>query len=444
MPSIPMKPALLAAQPSLLSLEEIRKAADTYGTPLYLYNLNKVDLQFNTLLQYLPSNFTIHYALKANSNLAICNKLAHLDSSVDVSSLGEFQTALKAGFSAQKIVFTGPGKTTEDLSYALEFGCGLIALESLNQAQRLNDLARQRRVKQDVIVRINPIYRTIQSCENQQRCEFKLQQEIQTITQSSSKFGVDEENAPETLIEIMKLSSLNLKGIHIYTESNILAYQDLLASWQNTVKIANSLRDQGFPISLIDFGGGIGIPYDAAAKPFNFKDFSQGLKQLFDNNNYSYHCMVEIGRYLVGESGCYLTKITDIKQSRGRLFLILDGGINHIFRVSKSMKEATKYLEVLSENNKKNSETVSASLVGRLMTSLDTLAEDVQVPSTIQIGDKIAIHNCGAYGFNHSITNFLLHNYPAEAAYYNGKIMLIRERGKADDFFINQRFFHNI
>ncbi|MEM7065926.1 MAG: hypothetical protein AAF572_22520 [Cyanobacteria bacterium P01_B01_bin.77] len=430
----------------LLAQKEIEVASQVYGTPLYLYNLNKITYQFANLLEHLPSNFIVHYALKANSSLAICSKLAQLGASVDVSSLGELHTALKVGFLPENIVFTGPGKTKQELSVALNAKCGLVALESFNQAQILDDLAFQAGIKQDVIIRINPIYRTTQSCESLQQCSIGSDKAIssdtaiQIITQSASKFGVDEEVAAETIDKINNLKHLTLKGIHIYTESNVLAYQDLLQSWKNTVSIADRLRDQGYPISLIDFGGGIGIPYSSTKSSFDIVRFGQEIQKLLETSRYKYRCLVEIGRYLVGEAGCYITEIIDIKQSRGQLFLILDGGINHLLRPSSSMKEATKYLEVLS---KKSDKTKPATLVGKLMTSLDVLVENVQVPENIEIGDRIVIYNCGAYGFNHSLTNFLLHNYPAEAAYQDDQLCLIRERGKVEDFFVNQKLPFN-
>ncbi|MEM9217292.1 MAG: hypothetical protein AAGD25_23500 [Cyanobacteria bacterium P01_F01_bin.150] len=427
--------------PILLSQKEIKVASQAFETPLYLYNLNKISHQFAILSEHLPSNFTIHYALKANSNLTICRHLAQLDSSVDVSSLGELQTALKVGFLPEKVVFTGPGKTAQEFSTALDIGCGLIALESFNQAQALDQLAQQAGVQPDVIIRINPIYRTSQSCEIQQQCSIKPETTIQIISQSASKFGVDEEIASETLAKIAQLKHLNLKGIHIYTESNVLVYQDLLASWQNTIEIADRFREQGYPISLIDFGGGIGVPYRPHEPSFDMAQFGQAVQKLLDKAKYDYHCLVEIGRYLVGEAGCYVTEVVDIKHSRGQCFLILDGGIHHLLRTSGSMKEATKYMEVLSKDN---DNTKPVTLVGKLMTSLDVLAENVQVPEDIAIGDQIVIYNCGAYGFNHSITNFLLHNYPAEAAYQNGTLSMIRERGKVDDFFVNQKLPFNV
>ena len=424
-----------------LSGQEIETASEQYGTPLYLYNLNKIDRQYALLLENLPSNFRIHYALKANSNLTICNRLAQLGCGADVSSLGELSAALKTGFSPERIVFTGPGKTNPELTAALEAGMSTIVLESVNEARRLNDLARQYGIQQKVLIRINPLYRTNQSCEISQKAsergsnnENDLQPlAIQTIATSASKFGVGEDRAEEAIATIRSLSHLDLQGIHIFTESNVLDYQQLLAAWKNTIEIANRLNKGVYPISQIDFGGGIGIPYNWVDDEFDIRFFGQELQQIFDRNPYSYHCIVEIGRYLVGEAGCYLIEVVDIKESLGKKFIIVDGGIHQLLRMS--MKPASKYMEVLG---KKGSQTVRATLGGKLPTPLDIIVEDLQVPEDIEIGDRLVIYNCGAYGFNHSLTNFALHNYPAEVAYQDGTIKLIRSRGKVDDFFINQ------
>lgn len=427
---------------NLLSRQEIEAASAQYGTPLYLYNINTIDHQYAKLREYLPSNFSIHYALKANSNLTICHRLAQLRSGADVSSLGELSAALKTGFSPERILFTGPGKTNPELAAAMEAGIDTIVLESVNEAHRLNDLARQYGRQQKVLLRINPLYRTSQSCEISQgtsQCESnnsngsQPKATIQTIATSASKFGVDQEQSESAIATIGSLSHLHLQGIHIFTESNVLDYQQLLASWKNTIAIANRLNEQGYSISQIDFGGSIGIPYNWVDDEFDMKSFGQELQQIFAHNPYPYHCLVEIGRYLVGEAGGYITEVIDIKESLGKKFIILDGGVHQLLRMS--MKPASKYMEVLGKNGNR---TQKATLAGKLPTPLDIMVEDVEVPEDIEIGDRLVIYNCGAYGFNHSLTNFALHNYPAEVAYQDGMMKLIRSRGKVDDFFINQ------
>ncbi|MDY7002852.1 MAG: hypothetical protein SWX82_02445 [Cyanobacteriota bacterium] len=429
-------------RPTLLSQNEIQAASEQYGTPLYLYNLDKIGRQYAKLREYLPPNFSILYTLKANSNLTICHTLAQLGCGADISSTGELKAALKTGFSAPQIVFTGPGKTNSELAAAIEAGIGIIVLESVNEARRLNNLAQKYGKKQDVLIRINPLYRTDRSCEIREKASScgsndtngEASPKIQTIASSSSKFGVDEDRAIEEIAAIDSLENLNLKGIHIFTESNVLDYNQLLASWTNTISIANKINDQGYHISLLDFGGGVGIPYNSIDSEFDMESFGKELQRIFENNPYPYNCIVEIGRYMVGEAGCYMTEVVDIKESLGQKFIILDGGVHQLLRLS--MKPASKYMEVLGRDG---NYTQKATLGGKLPTPLDIMVEDAMVPEDIEIGDRLVIYNCGAYGFNHSLTNFALHNYPAEVAYSDGKMEIIREPGNIEDFFLNQK-----
>ncbi|NER78224.1 MAG: hypothetical protein F6K42_01345 [Leptolyngbya sp. SIO1D8] len=411
-------------------------------TPLYFYDFDKIEYQMNCIANSLPENFKIHYTLKANSNLAICSHLASLGASADISSIGELLVAIKAGFSPQNILFTGPGKTKQELAFALQQGVSLIVIESLNEAYRLNYLAAEYGIKQNILIRINPLYRTQNSCEIRQKnssCSAKIDSSssIQLISQSASKFGVDEEIALEIISRITSLENITLKGIHIFTESNLLDYQQLVASCQNTINIANRLKEKGYPISIVDFGGGIGVPYNNIDAEFDVKEFGQQMQLISDDNPYQYNYIFELGRYLVCESGSYITEIVDIKESQGKKFLILDGGVHQLFRTS-AMMEASKFMDILG---KERVTTERVTLAGKLPTPLDIISEDVEVPCNVEIGDRIVIYNCGAYGFNHSLTNFALHNYPAEIAYHKGEVKVIRISGKAEDFLLNQQVF---
>ena len=423
----------------LNSHKEVEETFNRYNLPLYFYNFDKIEHQYNSLRTFFPQNIQIHYTLKANSNLAICNHLAKLGASADISSIGELVAAIKAGFTPEKLVFTGPGKTNQELSFALKQGIRLIVVESVNEAQRLNNLAAEYGIQQDILVRVNPLYRTNNSCEISQgdnNCTIntKSNAPIQLISQSASKFGIDEEVVDQAIGEIFSLSNINLKGIHIFTESNLLDYQQLIASCQNTINIANRLRDEGYPISIVDFGGGMGVPYNDVDAEFDVQKFGEQFQMISDSNPYRYDYIFELGRYLVCESGSYVTEVIDIKESQGKKFFILDGGVHQLLRTS--MKKASKFMDVVG---KERVSTQKVTLAGKLPTPLDIMVEDVEVPDNVEIGDSIIIYNCGAYGFNHSLTNFALHNYPGEIAYSKGKIEVIREPGKVEDFFLNQQ-----
>lgn len=423
-------------QPLGLSQREVEQAVLQYGTPLYLYNLDVVEKRYQALADQLPSNCRVYYALKANSNLTICHRLSQLGAAAEVSSLGELIAALKSGFEAQSIVFTGPGKTSQELRDAIAKGIGLIVVESFNEAQRVNDIAKQQGVCQDVLLRINPCFRTLNSCEVK-ACSVDEKDRLKPIQmngQGSSKFGVDEEDADAVLDAFTTLEYLQLKGIHIFTESNVLDYAQLLDSWRNTVTIANRLRQAGHPISILDFGGGIGVPYNSVDAAFDLSGFGHELTTLFTEAPYPYTCILEIGRYIVCEAGCYIAEVVDIKYSKGQKFVIVNGGVHNIYR-TPAMQNASKYLQVLGKDADISK---SAVLAGQLPTPIDVITKDVQLPETIAIGDIVMVYNCGAYGFNHSLTNFSLHPYPAEAAYLQGQLKLVRSRGTIEDFFTHQ------
>lgn len=421
----------------VLSQAQISIATTQYGTPLYLYNFDTIRQQITNLNQYLPKNFHVHYALKANGNLAICQQISTLCQGADVSSLGELHTALKAGFSANQIIFTGPAKSREELSAALKVGCKWIVIESLTEAHRLNQIAKEEDITQDVLIRINPLYRTNNSCDIQHLNGASgngASTSLKTFicNQGASKFGIDEERIEDALDTIMSLENLNLQGIHIFTESNVLNYLELLASWENTIYIANQLRDKGYPIRTIDFGGGIGIPYNTIDTSFDVQAFGQHLQNICDNNLYEY--IVEIGRYIVGDAGMYVTEVLDVKVSQGQTFVLIDGGRHQLCR-PPFIAEMNKNMEVLG---KLNSPKMKVKIVGKLPTSSDVMIEEMMIANDIAVGEQIVIYTCGAYGFSLSLSNFILHNYPAEVAYQNGILKPIRLRGNPEDFFTNQ------
>jgi diaminopimelate decarboxylase len=441
-------------QPSAALLSQ---AATQFGTPLYLYDLALIESRFALLNNSLPQNFRLHYALKANSNLTLSHLLARQGAAAEVSSLGELIAALKSGYRAEEIVFTGPGKTRHELTEALNYHIGFVVVESANEARRLNQIAVEQGKQQPILLRINPQFRTLNSCDagcvidaKASRAEnphanlaanplangtenHDVLKPIAMNGQGASKFGVDEALAADELLQIQSLSHVRLRGIHVFTESNVLDYRQLIEAWQNTVAIAHRLRAQGFCIEVIDFGGGIGVPYNSVDAAFDVPAFGAALQALFSHE--PFHFILEMGRYLVCEAGMYLTEVLDIKESQGKRFAILNGGIHHLYR-TPAMQNASKFLCVLG---KESSDTLPTTIAGQLPTPIDVVVRDAPLPIDLQIGDRLVIRNCGAYGFNHSLTNFALHPAPAEVAILGDRLELIRARSRYDDFFQHQR-----
>lgn len=441
-------------QPSAALLSQ---AATKFGMPLYLYDLALIESRFALLNDSLPQNFRLHYALKANSNLTLSHLLARRGAAAEASSLGEFIAALKSGYRAEETVFTGPGKTANELAQALDQHIGLIVVESANEARRVNQLAAGRDKQQPVLLRINPQFRTLNSCDAGCAIDSKTNGAANTQVslaanpianqiensdvlrpiamngQGASKFGVDEALAADEMVQIQSLSHVRLQGIHVFTESNVLDYRQLIEAWQNTVAIAHRLRSQGFDINIIDFGGGIGVPYNSVDAAFDVPAFGAALQALFSHE--PFHFILEMGRYLVCEAGMYLTEVLDIKESQGERFAILNGGVHHLYR-TPAMQNASKFLRVLG---KESSDTMPTTLAGQLPTPIDVIVRDAPLPVDLEIGDRLVIRNCGAYGFNHSLTNFALHPAPAEVAIWGDRLELIRARSSYDDFFQHQR-----
>lgn len=438
------------SQPSAALLSQ---AATQFGTPLYLYDLALIESRFALLNNSLPQNFRLHYALKANSNLTIANLLARRGAAAEASSLGELIAALKSGYRAHETVFTGPGKTAHELAQALDYDIGLIVVESANEARRVNQLAAERGKQQPVLLRINPQFRTLNSCDSGCAIDSKSNgaanvqansvangtensdalKPIAMNGQGASKFGVDEALATDEMLQIQSLSHVRLQGIHVFTESNVLDYRQLIDAWQHTVAIAHRLQAQGFCIEIIDFGGGIGVPYNSVDAAFDVPAFGAALQALFSHE--PFHFILEMGRYLVCEAGMYLTEVLDIKTSQGQRFAILNGGIHHLYR-TPAMQNASKFLRVLG---KEASDIMPTTIAGQLPTPIDVVVRDAPLPVDLQIGDRLVIRNCGAYGFNHSLTNFALHPAPAEVAILGDRLELIRTRSSYEDFFRHQQ-----
>lgn len=401
-----------------LAPDRLETIAATYGTPLYLYDLLRVRAQYRQLEATLPASFTVHYALKANGSLALCQLLASLSCAADVSSGGELHTALSAGFAPQQIVFTSPGKTDEALDAAIAAGIGLIVVESLAEARRVEQYAARARRCQPILLRINPAA--------------ELTGSALPISSAASKFGVDEADAEATLAALADLPHVRCQGLHLFTESGVLDAAVLVAAQRYTIELANRLRDAGMPIEVLDFGGGIGVPYRPSERPFDLVAYGAAMESLLAANRYRYRYILELGRYLVAESGVYLTRVLDLKRSHGEQIVIVDGGIHHLYR--PLMAHANALVEVVGRDAPP---TMVASIHGLLPSPQDRLVAEMALPP-VAIDDLLAIRNCGAYAYAHSLLGFVQHPTPAEVALIHGEIVPIRRRGTPADLLRNQ------
>jgi diaminopimelate decarboxylase len=399
----------------------VTSLAAQFGTPLYVYDSAVIDRKLKLLRDTLPPEFAIYYSVKANPNPAILKHFVSAGCGLEVASVGEFSRALEAGCPAREILFAGPGKTEAELEFVLNRDIGEIHVESLLEAKRISSICRKLGIRARVALRVNP--------------SGEVQGGAMRMGGKPAPFGVDEETLDDVLDFMLQDTHLEFCGIHLFTGTQILDHSLLLNQYLKGLgigrRVAACLKK---PLTTIDFGGGLGIPYFANENELDMARLRQSLSDLF-NEVRRESCftgtqfIVEPGRYLVGEAGIYVARINDIKISRGKKFLILDGGMNHHLAASGNLGQVIKRnFPVAAINKLDQSETEVVDLVGPLCTPLDTLARDVKI-SVARVGDLVGIFQSGAYGRTASPTGFLSHPSPPEVWIRKGECALVQPRG---------------
>lgn len=395
--------------------------ASQFGTPLFVYDAGIMEAQLKRLRAALPDRFEICYSVKANPNVAVLRHFLALGCGLEIASAGEYHAAIAAGCPTTKIIFAGPGKTEQELELVLAKGIGEIHVESSVELDRIVRLSQRLGVRATVALRINP---TGESQGGAMRMGGK-----------AAPFGVDEELAAEMVDRMAKSPVLAFAGMHLFAGTQILDHEVLLTQYRKGVELARSLamRVQR-PLATVDFGGGLGVPYFANEQPLNLVGLREGLDALMrtiqsDPWFKGTRFLVEPGRFLVGESGIFVASVTDVKVSRGKRFVILDGGMNAHLAASGNLGQTIKRNYPIGILNKMNAvTTVTADVVGPLCTPLDTLGRNVDLADP-EIGDLIGVFLSGAYGLTASPMAFLSHPIPPEVLVEAGVLCRIRERG---------------
>lgn len=380
--------------------------AEKYGTPAFVYDQRILDRKLAALRAALPPAVEVCYSVKANPNPFVLRHFVSRGCGLEIASGGEFLLALKAGCAPEQILFAGPGKTEAELKLVLSRDIGEIHLESATEAYRISSIARGLGKRANVAVRINPAG--------------EVQGGAMRMGGRALAFGVDEEILDDILDLVLAEPFLNFRGIHLFTGTQILDADVLLAQYQYALELAHRVATRiGQPLHTVDFGGGLGIPYFSHEKEIDLERLHAGLSSTFANIGSDpqfrgTRFLVEPGRFLVGEAGIYLTRVLDVKVSRGKKFVIVDGGMNHHLAASGNLGQTIKRnypVAIVNKFNQPGEETVD--VVGPLCTPLDTIARSVTLP-TPQIGDLFGIFQSGAYARTASPLGFLSHPEPPE------------------------------
>ncbi|MBU1174999.1 MAG: alanine racemase [Alphaproteobacteria bacterium] len=392
------------------SIEQtIRSLAETRPErSFYLYDPSVMAQKIADLGDNMPEGVAIYYAMKANPHVAFLETARRAGvAGVEIASLGEGRKAIEAGFAPNQIIFTGPGKSPEELDWSVAVGIRTIHVESLTEAHRLNAIAAAQGRVQDVLVRVNP--------------NFHVHGAQANFSGDSSKLGMDQDRFRAALPEILALENLNFVGLHVYSASGVLEVSDLLKNCELVFALAAEIEDQyqGVSCSTIDFGGGFGIDYLQEGRDFAPGPYAEGLSRLISRFGFAGRRFVlELGRYLTADSGWYATEILDIKDSLGKKQVVCAGGSHHFRR--PAALGINHPVSIVSMNRPKifaGQESVdneSVFIGGPLCNTADRLsAKDVALAHA-EIGDMAVFELAGAYGYSMSHLEFLSHAHPPE------------------------------
>jgi diaminopimelate decarboxylase len=381
----------------------LTRLAEQIGrTPFYAYDRALITQRVALLHQHLPEKVELHYAMKANPMPAVVNHLSTLVNGLDVASGGELKVALASGMNPAAISFAGPGKSDEELSAAVLAGI-IVNLESERELERIAALGTRLGTRPQVAVRVNP--------------DFELKSSGMKMGGGPKAFGVDAERVPAMLTRIGELA-VDFHGFHIFSGSQNLRAESIMEAQEKSLDLAIKLANHApSPVRLVNIGGGFGIPYFPGEKPLDVAAVGANLARLLDTVDQKLgqaKIVVELGRYLVGEAGVYVCRVVDRKISRGKVFLITDGGLHHHLAASGNFGQVLrKNYPVVVGNRVAGGEREVASVVGPLCTPLDLLADNMEMAKA-DVGDLIVVFQSGAYGLTASPTSFLSHPAPAE------------------------------
>ncbi|MCR8686413.1 diaminopimelate decarboxylase [Campylobacter sp. 1569] len=386
------------------------KLAKEYNTPFYIYDFDKIKERFTMLKDAFKARKSqIFYAVKANSNLSVLKLLASLDSGFDCVSAGEIYRALKAGAKNYKIIFSGVGKSVDELKYALEQNILYVNLESYEEMLLLEQIAKESQKIARISIRVNP------------NVDAKTHPYISTGLHEN-KFGVDIESAKKMYIYAKNSQFLEPVGVHFHIGSQILDISSIHEASVIVAKLVKELLALKINIKFFDIGGGLGVCYKDEQEP-NLYDYAQGILASLQGLDV---CIgMEPGRFLVANAGEFVTKVLYEKFNDKKRFVIVDGAMNDLLR--PSLYSAYHEIKLLSENKEES----LCDIVGGVCESGDFLAKDRKLAKT-QAGDLIIVKSAGAYGFSMS-SNYNTRNRVCELAYENGTVRIIRKRESYED-----------
>ena len=395
----------------------LRDIADEIGTPTYVYSHRTLTRHANVIDgSWEGFDHLTCYSVKANSNLAILQVLAQAGLGADIVSGGELHRALRAGFAADRIVYSGVGKTESELRYALRQGILAFNVESLGELEALNRIAAGERRAAPVNLRINP------------DVDPETHPKIATGLKSA-KFGIPHSRAVDAYKRAAELEWIDVIGIDAHIGSSLTSVQPFVEAANRLMGLVDAIRAEGIELSVIDIGGGLGITYDVEEPP-SPAEWSGAVGEVLSGAGLK--ILSEPGRSMVGNVGVLLTEVLYLKENEGKNFIVVDAGMNDLVR--PSMYDS--YHRVQPVFLRERAEIV-ADIVGPICETGDVLARERAI-LTPNEGDYLAVMSAGAYGFTMA-SQYNSHPRPAEVLVRGSNWQVVRDRESYDDLVRGER-----
>ncbi|MDD2370274.1 MAG: diaminopimelate decarboxylase [Sulfuricurvum sp.] len=395
---------------------DFKALAETYGTPLYVYDFDAMKTQFESLKEAFRGRKSIlAYAVKANSNLSVVKHFAQLGSGADCVSIGEVRRALMAGIPKYRILFSGVGKRDDEIREAIESDILYINVESEAELGRVEMIARELNAKARISIRVNP------------NIDPKTHPYISTGLHDN-KFGVEIVAAKRMYIQAKNSDHLDPVGIHFHIGSQLTELEPIYEAAVIVADLLRSLQAIDIELKFFDIGGGLGVRYDneTTIEPY---DYAQAILSALKGIDVTIIC--EPGRFLTANAGYFLTKVLYEKNNGEKRFVMVDGAMNDLIR--PSLYKAYHRIEALD----KTGEESAADVVGPVCESGDFLAKNYPLPP-MEHNDLLIVHSAGAYGFGMG-SNYNTRGRSAEIAVEAGNERLIRRRENFEDVIALER-----
>jgi len=373
----------------------------TQDVPFYAYDIDGLAQHINQLVN---EDIKLWFAVKANPLSSIIKTLASHGMQFDVASSGELDQVLAQGVKPEHILNTGPAKSLAQITHFFEQGVSVFVAESVNQLALINQQAKEFGVVPSILLRV--------------QLRFEQDSDNPLGGNELTPFGLGSDEWKE--VDLSHYQHINVVGLHIFQWGNMLEADALIDLWQTMISPLKSLANAlGFELSVLDLGGGLGIPYDGDDRKLDWETLKQALINIKTQAGVD-ELWLELGRFAVAEYGYYVNRVVDVKNNYQQDLVVMQGGINHLLRPAITSQPFPARLLRHSD-----SPSQLFHVHGPLCTSLDKLGT-LALPSDVQVNDTLIFSQCGAYGFTESMPFFLCHELPAEVIVSQGTVEVIR------------------